>query len=164
MAAPPQFCPWCGSPIAFEEHEHEPRIEALARVRGQDPAELPGYQTATPYTLQRRFLQTGGVILKTTTRSPSDWTAAPTHPCFAQPLSPTPPSPGGAAAASTSNTRKSRADLAARKSALTPRRRTAVCLRQLRRWVRPLPRGLAADLSCPAEPSAPRYRATALRG
>jgi uncharacterized membrane protein YfcA len=35
------------------------------------------------------------------------------------PTSPTPPSPGGAAAASTSNTRKSRGDLAARKSALT---------------------------------------------
>ena len=41
MAAPPQFCPWCGSPIAFEEHEHEPRIEALAREHGRDPAELP---------------------------------------------------------------------------------------------------------------------------
>ena len=26
---------------------------------------LPGYHTATPDTLQRRFLQTGGVILKT---------------------------------------------------------------------------------------------------
>ena len=46
MAAPaqPQFCPWCGSPIPFEEHEHEPRDQALAaqaRARGDDPPPLP---------------------------------------------------------------------------------------------------------------------------
>lgn len=45
-AAPerPQFCPWCGSPIGYDEHEHEPRFEVLAeqaRARGADPPELP---------------------------------------------------------------------------------------------------------------------------
>ncbi|MGB0093272.1 MAG: histidine kinase [Solirubrobacteraceae bacterium] len=47
-----------------------------------------------------------------------DSTAAPTRQSYAAPTSPTPPSPGGAAAASTSNTPKSRAELAARKSTL----------------------------------------------
>jgi hypothetical protein len=40
----PQFCPWCGSPIGFERHEHEPRYEALAeqaRARGAEPPPLP---------------------------------------------------------------------------------------------------------------------------
>ena len=40
----PQFCPWCGTPIAFEEHEHEPRFELAAeqaRARGGDPPPLP---------------------------------------------------------------------------------------------------------------------------
>ena len=40
----PQFCPWCGSPIAYEEHAHEPRYEALAdkaRARGTEPPPLP---------------------------------------------------------------------------------------------------------------------------
>jgi hypothetical protein len=40
----PQFCPWCGSPIAYEAHEHEPRFAALAREavsRGHDPPPLP---------------------------------------------------------------------------------------------------------------------------
>lgn len=46
MASPqgPQFCPWCGSPTAYEEHEHEPRYAALAerlRAQGQDPPPLP---------------------------------------------------------------------------------------------------------------------------
>lgn len=46
MPAPPQpqFCPWCGSPIAYEPHGHEPRHEALAaqaRERGADPPPLP---------------------------------------------------------------------------------------------------------------------------
>ena len=45
-AAPerPQFCPWCGTPIAYDEHEHEPRHEALAdkaRARGHEPPPLP---------------------------------------------------------------------------------------------------------------------------
>jgi hypothetical protein len=45
-AAPeqPQFCPWCGSPIGYEAHDHEPRFELLAeqaRARGADPPELP---------------------------------------------------------------------------------------------------------------------------
>ena len=44
MTAPPQFCPWCGSPTAYEPHEHEPRHELLAaqaRARGAAPPELP---------------------------------------------------------------------------------------------------------------------------
>ena len=41
---PPQFCPWCGTPIAYEEHAHEPRYETLAaeaRAEGREPPELP---------------------------------------------------------------------------------------------------------------------------
>ena len=44
-AAPPQFCPWCGSPAAYEPHEHEPRHELLAeqaRARGGEVPRLPG--------------------------------------------------------------------------------------------------------------------------
>ena len=44
MAGQPQFCPWCGSPIGYEAHEHEPRYAALAeqaRSRGEDPPALP---------------------------------------------------------------------------------------------------------------------------
>jgi hypothetical protein len=40
----PQFCPWCGSPLGFEEHEHEPRYATLAaeaRARGNEPPPLP---------------------------------------------------------------------------------------------------------------------------
>lgn len=40
----PQFCPWCGTPIPFEAHEHEPRFVSLAeqaRAKGQDPPPLP---------------------------------------------------------------------------------------------------------------------------
>lgn len=40
----PQFCPWCGSPLGFEEHDHEPRYATLAaevRARGSEPPELP---------------------------------------------------------------------------------------------------------------------------
>jgi hypothetical protein len=40
----PQFCPWCGTPVAFEGHEHEPRYATLAeqaRERGQEPPPLP---------------------------------------------------------------------------------------------------------------------------
>lgn len=40
----PQFCPWCGTPIPFEPHEHEPHFETLAeraRGRGDDPPPLP---------------------------------------------------------------------------------------------------------------------------
>jgi len=40
----PQFCPWCGSPVGYEEHEHEPRYAMLAeqaRARGEDPPPLP---------------------------------------------------------------------------------------------------------------------------
>ncbi len=43
MAAP-QFCPWCGTPIAYVEHEHEPRHETLAREarsEGHEPPALP---------------------------------------------------------------------------------------------------------------------------
>ena len=44
MAGQPQFCPWCGSPIGYEAHEHEPRYVALseqARIRGENPPPLP---------------------------------------------------------------------------------------------------------------------------
>jgi hypothetical protein len=44
MTALPRFCPWCGSPIAYAEHEHEPRFAALAeqaRARGEAPQPLP---------------------------------------------------------------------------------------------------------------------------
>jgi hypothetical protein len=40
----PQFCPWCGTPLAFEQHAHEPRHESLAneaRARGTEPPPLP---------------------------------------------------------------------------------------------------------------------------
>jgi hypothetical protein len=80
---------------------------------------LPGYHTATPDTLQQRFLQTSGEILKTDDTITARLDRRAYHPSYAQPTSPTPPSPGGAAAASTSTTPKSSADLAARKSALT---------------------------------------------
>ncbi len=43
MAAP-QFCPWCGTPIGYEEHEHEPRFTTLAeqaRAHGAEPPPLP---------------------------------------------------------------------------------------------------------------------------
>jgi hypothetical protein len=45
-AAPerPQFCPWCGSPVAWEEHGHEPRYAMLAeqaRAHGEEPPPLP---------------------------------------------------------------------------------------------------------------------------
>ena len=45
-AAPekPQFCPWCGTPVPYEAHEHEPRFETLAdeaRRRGEEPPALP---------------------------------------------------------------------------------------------------------------------------
>jgi hypothetical protein len=48
---------------------------------------LPGYGTATPDTLQRRFLNTGGTL----NRGPRSWSAstgAPTHPSCARPASP----------------------------------------------------------------------------
>ena len=41
---PPQFCPWCGSPVGYEEHEHEARYALLAdqaRARGEQPPPLP---------------------------------------------------------------------------------------------------------------------------
>ena len=40
----PQFCAWCGTPLPYEEHEHEPRYETLAneaRARGEEPPPLP---------------------------------------------------------------------------------------------------------------------------
>lgn len=40
----PQFCPYCGTPVPFEKHEHEPRYATLAeqaRERGQEPPALP---------------------------------------------------------------------------------------------------------------------------
>jgi hypothetical protein len=46
MTAPPkpQFCAWCGSPLPYEEHHHEPRYETLAehaRESGEAPPPLP---------------------------------------------------------------------------------------------------------------------------
>ena len=46
MAAParPEFCPWCGTPIDYEQHEHTPRYQALeehARAAGHEPPPLP---------------------------------------------------------------------------------------------------------------------------
>lgn len=43
-APPPQFCPWCGTPIGYTEHAHEPRYQTLAeeaRARGDKPPPLP---------------------------------------------------------------------------------------------------------------------------
>ena len=40
----PQFCPWCGSPLPYEAHQHEPRHATLAdeaATRGADPPPLP---------------------------------------------------------------------------------------------------------------------------
>ncbi|MDQ4048618.1 MAG: hypothetical protein M3131_04435 [Actinomycetota bacterium] len=40
----PQFCPWCGTPVPYDGHEHEPRFETLAdeaRRRGEEPPPLP---------------------------------------------------------------------------------------------------------------------------
>lgn len=40
----PQFCPFCGSPIGYEAHGHEPRFALLAeqaRARGDEPPPLP---------------------------------------------------------------------------------------------------------------------------
>ncbi len=37
----PQFCPWCGSPLTFEAHEHEPRFTDLAERKGVDAGLLP---------------------------------------------------------------------------------------------------------------------------
>jgi hypothetical protein len=42
--ARPQFCPWCGTPIGYDEHDHEPRYETLtaeARSEGREPPPLP---------------------------------------------------------------------------------------------------------------------------
>lgn len=44
VPATPQFCAWCGSALAYEEHHHEPRFETLAeeaRARGEQPPPLP---------------------------------------------------------------------------------------------------------------------------
>ena len=44
MPEPPQFCPWCGTPIAYEAHGHDPRYALLAeqaRARGEEPPPLP---------------------------------------------------------------------------------------------------------------------------
>ncbi len=40
----PQFCPWCGSPLPYEAHQHEPRHATLAdeaAARGAEPPPLP---------------------------------------------------------------------------------------------------------------------------
>ena len=66
---------------------------------------LPGYGSATPDTLQRRFLNTGGIISTTAARPPSASTGAPTRPSCARPTSPTrSPCPGGTAGPSATST------------------------------------------------------------
>jgi len=66
---------------------------------------LPGYGSATPDTLQRRFLNTGGIILNRGAEIVVRLSGAPTHPCSARPASPKrSPSPGGAAAPSATST------------------------------------------------------------
>ncbi len=37
----PQFCPWCGSPIAYDEHDHEPRYESLTKEAGARGVRTP---------------------------------------------------------------------------------------------------------------------------
>ncbi len=40
----PQFCAWCGSSLAYEEHHHEARFETLAeqaQAAGEHPPPLP---------------------------------------------------------------------------------------------------------------------------
>ena len=40
----PQFCPWCGATVAYEDHHHEARIQTLAEpapARGETPPPLP---------------------------------------------------------------------------------------------------------------------------
>ena len=39
MESRPQFCPWCGTPIGYDAHEHEPRIDVLAKQSGASPPE-----------------------------------------------------------------------------------------------------------------------------
>ena len=41
MRERPQFCPWCGTPIGWKRHEHEPRYALLAAQRGVDESLLP---------------------------------------------------------------------------------------------------------------------------
>jgi Transposase DDE domain group 1 len=66
---------------------------------------LPGYHTATPDTLQRRFLNTGGTINNHGNQITIRINGAPTHPSCDKPPCPKPsPSPGGKAAPSATNT------------------------------------------------------------
>ena len=66
---------------------------------------LPGYHAATPDTLQRRFLNTGGVIHSQGSQITSGSTGAPTHPSCARPAFPRrSPCPGGKAGPSASST------------------------------------------------------------
>ena len=40
----PRFCAWCGAPLEYEEHHHEPRYATLreqARQSGENPPPLP---------------------------------------------------------------------------------------------------------------------------
>jgi hypothetical protein len=76
-----------------------------ATVRAAVRRRLPGYGSATPDTLQRRFLNTGGIIKTTAARSPSGWPGAPTHRSCARPACPKrSPCPGGATAPSATST------------------------------------------------------------
>jgi hypothetical protein len=69
------------------------------------PHRLPDYSTATPDTLQRRFLSTGGIIEHHHGQTTIRLAAAPTHRSCARAPRPTrSPSPGGAASPSTTST------------------------------------------------------------
>jgi hypothetical protein len=66
---------------------------------------LPGYHTATPDTLQRHFLPTGGTIISPGDQITVRSTGAPTHPSSARPACPKrSPCLGGVAAPSTTST------------------------------------------------------------
>jgi hypothetical protein len=72
---------------------------------------LPGYGSATPDTIQRRFLSTGGIILNRGPEIAVRLNGAATHPSSARPACPKrSPCPGRAAAPSVTNTTGSRTE------------------------------------------------------
>ena len=85
---------------------------------------LPGnYAHATPDTLQRRFLDTPGEIISTSTGITVKINRRAYSPVLREPTCPpTPPSPGGTDASSASNSPDPRAEVPVRKSALADER------------------------------------------
>ena len=66
---------------------------------------LPGYASATPDTLQRRFLNTGGIIEHNHGQTTIRLAGGPAHQSCARPACPTrSPCPGGKAGPSATNT------------------------------------------------------------